>query len=203
MTSAVFFDWSGTLNNNVDAFCDVCDHMFKELGHKPISKTEIKRHFTIPYMRFWNRYFPDLTQEEESRLYTKYILLLGKAKPYLGVKKVLQELQSRNILLFVVSSDLKQTLFPEIESYGFLHFFSEVYADVYEKELVLGKILSSRGLDPKKCFFVGDTTGDIEAARRVGLKTVGIGWGFQHKSVLKKSAPDYLISRISDLRSIV
>jgi hypothetical protein len=67
MRKAVIFDWSGTLSNNFDSYVKIIAGMWRDLGKEPISRSDIRKHFTIPYMRFYNRYFPDLTMKQQER----------------------------------------------------------------------------------------------------------------------------------------
>ena len=64
MTKAIIFDWAGTLNDSFSNFCKVTELMFNELGGEPILADEIRLNFTVQYMKFWNRYFPDLSKEK-------------------------------------------------------------------------------------------------------------------------------------------
>jgi phosphoglycolate phosphatase-like HAD superfamily hydrolase len=96
MNKAIIFDWSGTLRNNCDCFYNVCNIMFKELGKKPISKEEMRMNFTLPYMKFWNKYFPDLTKEKQGVMFEKYIHQVGESEMYPNVKEILTSLYKKN-----------------------------------------------------------------------------------------------------------
>ena len=54
-------------------------------------------------------------------------------------------------------------------------------------------------LKAKNRFYVGDTEQDITAARKNGLKSVAVTWGFHPKKRLEKAKPDYLVTRVSQL----
>lgn len=197
------FDWSGTLSDNFDCFCRVCDLIFQELGGKPISKNEIRLNFTLPYMQFWNKYFPDLTRGKEQELYEKYIHKAGKPKLFKQVDYVIKYLHSQSYKIFVVSSDPISKLMPEIEKAGLSSFFEKVIGDIHEKGEVIASLVNEFDLDQKNTFYVGDTSGDIAAGKFARVKTIGISWGFQHKKVLSASGPDFLIDDIAEIKEIV
>ncbi len=44
-----------------------------------------------------------------------------------------------------------------------------------------------------------DTSGDIEAGKNVGIKTIWISRWFQDKNILKKSKPDFIIDDIKEV----
>lgn len=86
---AFIFDWSGTLSDNVYSFKQVCDLIFKKFGRKLISVEEIRQTFTIPYMKFWNKYLPELSIQEQDRLYRKYIHEVDDPELYKGVTEII------------------------------------------------------------------------------------------------------------------
>jgi phosphoglycolate phosphatase-like HAD superfamily hydrolase len=200
---AVIFDWSGTLSNNVDIFVKVCELMFKELGKEPLSKKELKDNFTLPYMSFWNKYFPDLTKEKQDQLFRKYVYQFENAKLYGSVIQILDFLKKNNYKIFVLSSDPIIRLSSEIKESGVELYLEKYYADVHKKEEVLPQIIKEYSLDINDSFYVGDTSGDVDAGKYAGVKTIGISWGFQSKHKLAESKPDYLIDDIIELKQII
>jgi len=200
---AFIFDWSGTLSNNFNCFCRVCNLIFQDLGKEPISKREIKLNFTLPYMKFWNKYIPDLAKEKEQELYEKYIHKAGEPKLFKQVDQIIKDLYSQGYKIFILSSDPISKLMPEIEKSGLSFFLEKVIGDIHEKGEVIASLVNEFNLDQKNTFYVGDTSGDIAAGKSAGVKTVGISWGFQHKKVLAASRPDFLIDDIVEIKDIV
>jgi phosphoglycolate phosphatase-like HAD superfamily hydrolase len=204
MTSKAFiFDWSGTLSDNFHLFCKVCDLIFTELGKEPIFAEEIKLHFTLPYMKFWNRYFPNLTREKQCSLYEKYIHQVGEPKLYKKVDEIIAYLKRNGYLLFILSSDPISKLLPEIKKSGFAELITKTVGDVHDKKDTIISFINDFSLDKKLTYYVGDTSGDVEAGQFAGVKTIGISWGFQHKNVLSQAKPDFLIDDIIEIKDII
>ncbi len=202
MQKAIIFDWSGTLSDNFHCFCEVCDLMFNELGREKISPEEIRLNFTLPYMKFWNHYFPDLSKELQCELYEKYIHQVSEPKLYDGVEDFIKKLKEDEWSIFILSSDPISKLALEIERSGLLGFFTKVIGNIHEKSGVLKEIVKEFNLDKKMTYYVGDTSGDVEAGKTADIMTVGISWGFQHKSILEQSKPDFLIDSIGGFNLI-
>jgi phosphoglycolate phosphatase len=203
MNKGFIFDWSGTLSDNFHCFCKVCDLIFKELERKPISVDEVRLNFTLPYMRFWNRYFPDLTQKRQNELYNKFIHQTPDPELFEGVRETISHIHKAGFKLFIVSSDPVSKLVPETLKSGFSELLTEVVGEIHEKKDAIHSLIQSFNLDPRISYYAGDTSGDIEAGKAAGVKTVGISWGFQHKTVLAKSNPDFLINDILEIMKIV
>ncbi len=203
MNKAFIFDWSGTLSDNFHCFCQVCSLMFRELDSNPISEEEIRLNFTLPYMKFWNKYFPDLTKEKQCILYNKYIHQVDEPELYQEVDEIIELLANSGWKIIILSSDPVSKLIPEIKKSGLSHFFQKVVGDVYEKAEVIKSLINEFDLDKDATYYVGDTSGDVEAGKDAKVKTIGISWGFQDKSVLSKSNPDFLIDSVIEIKDII
>lgn len=203
MNKAIIFDWSGTLSDNFDCSYKACVLMFEALGKPPLTADEFRLNFTTPYMKFWNKYFPDLTKQRQNELYEKCIHQTGEAKMYPEARETVEYAHKEGFMLFIVSSDHLSKLLPEIEKSGLAKYFTEVVGNIHEKAGSIAGLVKKYELDPKRTFYVGDTSGDVEAGKAAGVKTIGITWGVQHKSILSAAKPDFLIDEIKEIKKIV
>jgi len=203
MNKAFIFDWSGTLSDNFHCFVKVCALMFKEFGLRPISADEIRLNFDTPYMKFWHKYLPHQTQEEHHQLYEKFIHQVGEPELYPGVEVIIKYLHNLDYKIFILSSDPISKLIPEVKKSGLADLFLKVIGGLHDKKEILTSLVKEFKLDKNQTFYVGDTAGDVEAGKYAELKTVGISWGFQHKSVLAKAKLDFLIDDIIEIKEIV
>ena len=64
-------------------------------------------------------------------------------------------------------------------------------------------VLEIFNVDPKQCFFVGDSGFDIITARNTGMKSIGVLWGLSNEERLLKFDPDYLFNEPTDLLKFV
>jgi len=200
---AFIFDWSGTLSDSFHLFCKVCDLMLAEFGVKPISPAEIKSSFDNPYMKFWNKHLPELTKEKQDILYKKYIHQVGEAAVYENSKEIISYLHDRGYKIFIVSSDPTLKLLPEIEKSGFSKLITKVISEIHEKKYVIVSLIDDFSLDKEQTFYVGDTSGDVEAGKFAGVKTIGATWGFQDREKLAQAKPDFLLDNLIEIKNII
>ncbi len=203
MNKVIIFDWSGTLSDSFYSFSQVCESMFREIGREPLSEEEIKRNFTLPYMKFWNKYFPDLSKEEQCELYEKHVHKVNSPEPYEGVEELIKFLYKSDWKIFILSSDPLSTLIPETKKTNFSHLFESILGNVYEKGPKIISLIDEFNLNRKMTYYVGDTSGDIDAGKEACIKTIGVSWGFQHKEVLAKAKPDFLINDLIEIEDIL
>ncbi|MFW5746220.1 MAG: HAD family hydrolase [Nanoarchaeota archaeon] len=200
---ALIFDWSGTIYDNVqDFYTQFVVQMFQLHNKTPISFQEFQENFTIPYMRFWNKYFPTLTKEEQNALYKK-LMPHDCGKPYPDVGKTLSKLREKGIRMFVVSSDSGQKMMHQAQEHGLSDFFEETYCDIYDKDKKLMEIMQTHTLRAKQTAYMGDTIGDIEAAHAAGVISIAHTQGFQHRAVLQNVNPDFCIDRFGQLLDLI
>lgn len=202
MNRGFFFDWSGTLSNNFHSFYEVCVLMFKELGREAPRVEDVRYQMTAPYMKFWNRYFPDLPKERQDELYEKYIHQVFDPDLYEGAKETVEHLHGLGYKLFVISSDPPSKLMLEVKKSGVANLFTEVTGRVHEKGDKIATTVKNFSLASAETFYVGDMVGDVLAGRAAGVKTISVSWGYEHPDELARAQPDFLIDKISEVRGI-
>jgi len=198
-TKNIIFDWSGTLCDNLSPYLWVLEKMFNELGREMISLEEMQREYNVPYMLFYNKYFPKLTQEKQRELYHKYVIQAPKADLFSGVKETLELLREKDIKLFVLSHDLYCMLNEEAKREGVHHLFEEFFGETIDKHIDMPKIFKKHKLKKGETLYIGDTVGDVAAAKHNKVRSGGISWGYQNRKVLADSNPDILLDQIEDI----
>lgn len=204
MIKNMVFDWSGTLSDSLHRFHEICNVMFGRLGGKTINLDDIRRDFTLPYMRFWNKYFPCLTKEDEERLFDEVERQVTlKTQIYTGVEEVLRKFNSEGINMVILSSDTYSILVSEVKRADLFDLFLEINGGVHEKGPELVEIIQRNAFDREETMYVGDTSGDIEAGKYAGVRTAGIAWGYQVREKLDKADADHTVRDIYELSRVV
>lgn len=52
-------------------------------------------------------------------------------------------------------------------------------------------------------YFISDTCNDIEYAKKAGVKTIAVSWGFHNPRMLFQSQPDFILKNYKDILKIV
>jgi len=205
MFKNIIFDWSGPIKDIVEQLSWVLGKMFSLRGLKQISVKEMRENWEQPYMKFWDKYCPGLTLQEEHELYCKVIANpeMPKSKPHDGILDLLRKLKERGVAMTILSSDPPEILYKEIKDWKLEGFFQEVADNVHDKEEVIHEMLKRNNFDPAETVFIGDSNHEIEAGRSAGVKTISVVWGFTTEERLKKVGPDYLVHNIEELEEIL
>ncbi len=78
---------------------------------------------------------------------------------------------------------------------------ADTYADLKPSPLPILRMLASLSVPINRAMMIGDSSQDIEAGRRAGLRTVGCAYGFRGRAAL--SAADFVIDSIEELPGLL
>ncbi|MGM0628861.1 MAG: HAD-IA family hydrolase [Patescibacteria group bacterium] len=95
----------------------------------------------------------------------------------------------RNIRSFLVDNRIED-LFSFIYSGSFL----------FGKHRILKRICRERRLDPQELVYIGDEDRDVMAAKKAGVISVAVSWGYNNKGRLTECCPDILMNHPEELR---
>lgn len=145
--------------------------------------------------------------ERLARLWDETNLRVGypTAYPYTGVVETLKALDDHP--MGICSASLSPVIEGVLDRYKFSGYFQAVIGKEKMKEPKpspkgLLDLCDSMDIDPKRCLFVGDTPGDVEAGAAAGMKTVAVTYGFGTRESLAEKNPDRLIDWFPDLVAI-
>lgn len=192
--TTIIFDLDGTLADSIPLLIEIVNDLGvvdRKLTRddyekaKNLTVKEILKELGVPLWRA-----PGLLVKGRASL-TKRI---HEVPFFEGMDKTVRDL-SRRHHLFVMSSNSLENVQKFLENHKIENVFQEIHGGVgiFSKAKMLRKIVKERGLDPAKTYYVGDEIRDVEAAKKAGLKSVAVTWGFNGEKILRKHAPDFIV----------
>jgi HAD superfamily hydrolase (TIGR01509 family) len=90
-----------------------------------------------------------------------------------------------------------------LEQFGLIRYFDHVqgtdgFPSKPAPDVILAA-LEALHARPEDCLMVGDSTADLEAGRRAGVRTCAVRYGYGKVEALARLAPDYWIGDLRDL----
>jgi phosphoglycolate phosphatase len=141
--------------------------------------------------------FPDL--EEATRIelalrYRRHFVARDHETPLSpGVRKMLEDLRHRDVLLGVATGKPRPGLERAFEQTGLkpMFDFSRCGDEGFPKPHpdMLLKLMTFAGLDKKRVLMIGDTTHDLDLAANAGVRTVAVSYGAHPESELLRHEP--------------
>lgn len=128
-------------------------------------------------------------------------------KAYEGTLKTLQVLKKAKVAIAAVTSHTGNLLIRNLKIAGVDKYFKVIITPLDVKKPKpdpesIYKALEILDVKPKKTVFIGDSPADIEAGKKAGVKTIAALYGF-HGEKLLKLKPDYIVSDISQITSLI
>jgi len=203
MFQNIIFDWSGVINDNAYAVYQSVMAIFDFLKTKQISFDEFKRDWRQPVIDFYHLYIPDMVLDETKEIFKQNILKYDQNKPYIGIVDLVKKFKENNKKLFVITSDLPQTISNQLKVFNLENTFDEVIVESHDKTIDLENLVKKYSLDLQKTVFIGDSNHEIESGKKIGTKTMAVTWGFCLEQKLKSYNPDFIVHNLSELEKII
>ena len=203
MIESIIFDWSGVIKDSVISHLQVINKIFKEFNREEITLSELTENWQQPYMNFYKKYLPEIGFEEEQAAYKRAISDLPGSISFEGIVSLIKKFKENGTKMSVVSSDLPETLLPEINHFGLEGIFDEVITNAHNKEDGVKKIIDELHYILEKTAIIGDSNHEIEVGKKYNIKTIGVTWGFSSEEKLKSANPDFIVHNLEELEQII
>jgi len=213
MTGSVLLDLDGTLVDSYPGILASCLAALRTLGHKPDESLDIRRFIGPPLediMRLLLQSYGDDRVSEAVAAYRKHYGEIGflRTMPYPGIGKSLGEMKLGGLGIYLATS--KRAIFANriLDHLKFTTYFDGIYGSGPNGELdhkpeLLSHILSKQSLSPSTCLMVGDRRYDISGAHSVGMRGLGVLWGYGTQEELVTAGADQLVNFPAELASTV
>lgn len=202
---AIVFDFDGTIADTMADIAEIMNELSGEFGFEKVEEKKLKE---IKGERSGAAFEKMGISGAKMPLVSKKIkFILGKRmkeiKPIRGMKETLTRLKEEGYRLGILTSALPRNVSKFLKSHCW-NPFDFIYCEdnMFKKDKAMNLLLKKEKLNPEQVFYVGDETRDIEAAKKSGVKTVAVTWGFNNEKILLKEKPDFLIKKPKELLEI-
>lgn len=205
MSIHVFWDWNGTLCDDVLLALEAVNEMLRKRERAPITLADYYSYIDIPIRRFYEHVFDlnELPMEVISVEYQSYYdANLREDCLTAGARETLSALRDAGAKQYILTSSHKESVLPTVERLGLLPFFDAVLgADdwhVQSKEDRARTFCETNGICGESLWFVGDMLHDRDTALACGGSCLLIPGGHQSEQALR-GAGDCFCPSITDV----
>lgn len=126
-------------------------------------------------------------------------------RPYPGLRDLLAELGARGAPLGVLSNksdaftgEMVSRIFPDVPFTAVLGLRPEMTPKPDPSGAF--ELAEALTLRPSQCLIVGDSTMDIATAKRAGMRSCAVTWGYHDAPLLAAAGPEILVADVDELR---
>lgn len=181
MVKAILFDFDGVIGDTYDINFAVSKAINGDITEQDFVEFCKGNAFESSKIKIEEKHMSSLSKEQRQRFTKKHLFPL---------EETLSEL-AKKFQLFIVSStsDENIKLFLEMKKYD--RFFHGIFGATTHRSKIkkFKMIFDQHNLTPEECLFVTDTVGDIIEARSVGVRTIGVTWGYHKEDLLSEQKP--------------
>ncbi len=178
---AILFDWDGTLVDSLGAFHRANSAVMSSFG-LPFDEVIYRRNYAPDWRLMYTRLgVPDDRLDEANDLWHATFATHSHVVAFPGVAAALARLRDAGSRLGIVTAGHREIVEPQLEQTGLVHLLeTRVFGDdlaVHKPDPApLRKALELLGLEdrPTDVVYVGDAPTDMQMARAVGVRAVGI-----------------------------
>jgi phosphoglycolate phosphatase len=202
------FDIDGTLLDSAEDICGAIQQVLDTTDCNPVTFDYLKSYIGRHLIDLFSEVFPTYDSARIEDLIEMYRNLYRgrghtRTRIYPGVAEGLAALGGRKGTATTKGSPTTRLI---LEQFGLLRYFEHVQGtDGFPSKPapdVIFKALEGLGARPEECLFVGDSTADMEAGKRAGVKTCAVRYGYGTPEALARFTPDYWISDLRELAAV-
>jgi len=203
----LIFDFDGTLVDSFSTVIEKFNLMADKFSFRKVEESEVAslRDFSskelIRFLQIPLYKIPSVIFEARRQMRASMQILSS----FDGLPEALQLFHDKGFTLGVLTSNSSENVTEWLRRNNMEHLFHFIHVEssYFGKKQVLLKILKSYGIDKSQAYYVGDETRDIEAAKKCGVASVAVTWGFNSEKTLIQCQPDYIVRQPQEMVAIL
>ena len=216
MYKVCIFDLDGTLTDTLESITYSVNKTLDELGFANITTEQCRRFVGDGARVLMERTLRAVGDTELKKIECAmkiYGRIFGEnctyhVTAYEGIMDMLDRLEERGIKTAVLSNKPHQQSVDVVAKILGKDRFSCVNGQregIEKKPDPAGvfETMNVLSVTKEECLYIGDSEVDVETARRAGLTSVGVSWGFRSREILQNAGADYIIDKPCELLKLV
>jgi phosphoglycolate phosphatase len=211
---AIIFDFDGTLAVlNID-FSLMREQIFDLIKHFDVQEKLIQEKYLLEiidevYQILWRTDPPiaeDFYQKAHNVLREIEMSAAETGKLILGTEATLKKLKDKGFKIGIITrncEDAVRKVFPDINDFCDVFVSRNSVKKVKPHPDHLTYVMESFKISGKESVMVGDHIIDVQAGKRVGMKTIGVLTGRIKKEEFEKAGADYVLEDISEVSKLL
>jgi len=210
--STILFDVDGTLCDPGKSMIECARYALSKFDIHETNEENLRRLIGPPLEHAFRDYYHfDEAQADQAVIYFRDMMQregIQLYEAYPGILELLNELKCSGKRLGVVTSKIDHIAKEALAKTGLIDYFEFVSAQqpglAVIKEAILTKALSElRVVDTSTVVMIGDRRHDVEAAKAIGVDSIGVLWGYGDRRELEDEGATHIVANRDELRQLL
>ena len=202
----LIFDFDGTLVDSFSKAMEKFNLLAQQFNFRSLDINEIHRlreltskqlikHLKIPLYKL-----PQVIRRARQYMHDEMLNL----NPFFHIPEVLHKLHAAGFTLGILTSNSAENVEIWLKSHDIYQLFTFIHieSNFFGKKHILRRILKNYEIDKSKAYYIGDETRDVEAAKKSGIYSIAVTWGFNAEKTLLQYEPHFIARRPEDILDV-
>ena len=210
----ILFDLDGTLTDPAEGITKAVEVALNHYGITVEDRSTLNKFIGPPLDESFPEFygFNEEQVREATRVFREYFGRQGWAEniPYLGIDKLLSDLKAAGKKLIIATSKPEEFAVRIMNHFGLAQYMDVIAGastdnqEGAKKANVIRKALQRAGAeDLSSVVMVGDRRHDVAGGHEVGLKVIGVLYGYGDRAEHEAAGADYIVEDIPSLEKLL
>lgn len=209
----ILFDLDGTLTDPAIGITNSVMYALKKYGIEVHERSELYKFIGPPLWDSFENYYG--FSKEEAKTAVEYYREYYKDKGifenlvYDGIEDLLKRLEDSSKTLIVATSKPEVFAKQILEHFNIAKYFTYIAGSnldgtrVKKDEVIMYALESCNVIDLSKAIMIGDREYDIIGAKKVGIGSIGVLFGYGNRNELEKAGADFITETVADIGKLL
>ncbi|PCI60857.1 MAG: haloacid dehalogenase [Kordiimonadales bacterium] len=216
VTKLVIFDCDGTLVDSQHIILAAMREAFTNAGLTPLEDADVRSSVGLSPFEAVARLLPDESEEFHDKMAEDFRLAyyrqrtecsLGPDPLYAGTKDTLLALNDAGYMLGVATGNSKRGLQRVIDDHGLEGLFvtlqtADSHVSKPDPSMVYTAVTEA-GSDVADSIMIGDTSYDMQMAKRAGCRALGVSWGYHSDTELTGAGAEHIARSFAEVPAVI
>lgn len=201
----VIFDFDGTIADSFESVLTIFEEITKRPEKLTTKEIDILRGQSlrqiIKYLKIKKWQLPGMVFKAKKLIGMR----ITEIKTFPDMPETLRQLRDDGCGMYILSTNSADNIGKFLKKNDLDGYFAGISGDIglQGKASALKKIIRKYKLGKSNCYYIGDEVRDVQGAKKAGVTSVGVTWGFNDPAAIKAAGPDYTADLPKDLLKIL
>ena len=197
----MIFDFDGTIADSFESVVAIFEEITKRPQKLTAEEINVLRgqglRQIIKYLKIKKWQLPGMVLKAKKLIGVR----ITEIETFPGMPETLKRLNENDCRMYILSTNSAANIRKFLEKNSLESYFTGISGDIglQGKASALKKIIRRYNLDKNDCCYIGDEVRDVHGAKKAGIMSVGVTWGFNDSAAIKNAGPDFTADSPKDL----